>query len=165
MKISLIAAMSENRVIGRDNKLPWHLAEDWKNFHKVTKGAPFIMGRKSYESEDMLYSDVLNIVMTRQEDYKVREKFMVAKDFDQALQLLQPAEEIFVLGGAGIFELALPKASRLYLTIIPKKIEGDTYFPEVNWSNWEMTASRWVNKDESNDYGFYINEYKKTINS
>ena len=109
MIISLIAAISENRVIGVQNRLPWHLPADLVNFKKITKDRKFIMGRKSYEAADKLCSDAGNVVITRQKNYKVAKGDSTASSLQQAIEKLKGENEVFVLGGAEIFAQAMER--------------------------------------------------------
>lgn len=160
-KIAAIAAMSENRVIGQDNKLPWTLPEDWANFHRVTKGKAFIMGRKSYESEDALISSYKNVILSRQKGLSLVEHCQLAESPAEALALLQDEEEVFILGGSSIFEQMMPSCNQLYLTIVHHTFVGDAYFPEVDWSQWKLTKSVYHPIDEQHAYAFSLNEYAR----
>jgi dihydrofolate reductase len=133
-RLSLIAAVSKNGVIGRDQALPWHLPEDLKRFKEITYGAPVIMGRKTYQSIGRLLPGRKNIIITRQRDWIVPQA-QVVPDLDTAIATAageggQQTDEIFVLGGGEIYRLALPRADRIYITEIDLTIEGDTTFPE-----------------------------------
>ncbi|MEM1322374.1 MAG: dihydrofolate reductase [Bacteroidota bacterium] len=160
-KISFIAALSENRVLGADNQLIWHLPADWENFKRVTQGGAFIMGRKSYVSKDMLYSDHLNVVLSRSPQKELPEGFVAASTTEQALALLKDEPEVFVLGGGEIFRQLLPMANYMYLTIVHHHFEGDAFFPEIRWADWELVKSRRVEVDEQHAYAFSLNEYAR----
>lgn len=159
-RIAAIAAMSENRVIGKDNKLLWSLPDDWKNFRRVTEGKPFIMGRKSYEAEDALISDYRNVIITRRERMELPEHTLLASSPEKALELLREEEEVFVLGGATIFEQMMPSVNYLYLTIVHHVFQGDAYFPEVDWERWLLVKSDYHKIDDNHDYAFSLNEYE-----
>ncbi len=132
MKISLIAAMSQNRVIGNNGRLPWsHLPLDWDNFFRVTKGCRMIMGRKSYDTPDRLGSDVGNFVITRQADFAMDEGFERVGSVDEALDKTKNDAEVFVIGGEQIFRQVLPLAQTIHLTIVHDDFEGDAFFPEI----------------------------------
>lgn len=133
--LSLIAAMARNRAIGRDNRLPWHLPDDLKRFRRLTMGAPVIMGRKTYDSIGRPLPGRRNIVVTRQPD-AAWSGCTVAHSLDEAIALARDAEEQFVMGGAELYRLALPRADRLYLTLIDADCAGDAYFPEIDMSAW-----------------------------
>ncbi len=160
-KIALIAAISENRVLGKDNKLVWELPGDWENFKKVTANKAFIMGRKSYESVDMLYSDRLNVVLSRRATLDLPEQYVQAKSLQAGIDLLSAEEEIFILGGALVFAESLPLANYLYLTIVHHEFEGDAFFPEVDWTQWEEVQSVYHPKDERHAYAFSLQEYQR----
>ncbi len=132
MSLSIIVAMTDDRVIGRDNTLPWHISEDLKRFKAITMGHPIIMGRKTYESIGKPLPGRHNIVISR-DDARHYTGATVVKSLEDALDEFSATDtELFVIGGAQIFELALPLADQLYLTLIHAKIDGDTYFPEFD---------------------------------
>ncbi len=130
MIISIIAAMAENRVIGRDNKMPWILPSDRKRFHEMTRGYPVIMGRKTFESIGRPLSRRTNIVLTRQKEYRA-EGAVIVHDMEAAVAACGNAEEGFICGGAEVFRETMSIVERIYLTIIHSKIEGDAYFPPI----------------------------------
>lgn len=133
MMISLIVAMSENRVIGVNNQLPWHIPEDLKHFKRVTSSHPMIMGRKTFDSIGKPLPNRTNIVITRNAEFHVP-GVVRAESLDKAIQIATQspgAEEIFVIGGGEIFKQSLEIARRIYLTTVHTKIAGDVYFPEI----------------------------------
>lgn len=158
-KIAAIAAMSENRAIGKDNKLLWKLPDDWANFRQVTAGKAFIMGRKSFQAQDALVSDYRNVVITTQEALQVPENTQIANSPEEALALLRQEDEVFVLGGSTIFQQMMPQLTYLYLTIVHATLEGDAYFPEVNWDHWQLVSSVYHPADKDHAYAFSLNEY------
>lgn len=140
MIISMIAAVSENMVIGRNNDLPWHLPDDMKYFMQTTKGHCVIMGRKNYESIPEKFRPLpnrVNIVVTRQKDF-IAPGCMVVGSLEEAIDKGRERsnEEIFLIGGAEIYKSGLAIANRLYLTEIKATIEGDVYFPSFNKTLW-----------------------------
>ena len=141
MRISLIVALTENRVIGLDGAMPWHLSEDLKYFKRVTMGAPIIMGRKTFDSIGRALPGRANIIITRDTNYSV-EGVDVAHDLESAIDTAssvaesQGKDEIFVIGGAQIYALALAQADRLYLTEIHQTCAGDAFFPEIQACDW-----------------------------
>jgi len=140
MKISLIAALADNRVIGKDGKMPWHLPEDLKHFKATTMGKPMIMGRKTWESfggKPLPGRD--HIVITRNPSYEA-EGATVVPSLDEALSLVEDKEEIMIIGGGEIYTQALPLADRLYLTEIHITPGGDTEFPSFDRSAWQETS-------------------------
>lgn len=140
--VVMIAAMSRNRVIGVGNRLPWYLPEDLKRFKSVTLAKPLVMGRKTFESIGRPLPGRLNIVITRDEDYR-REGIRVCHSLDEALQLadhqalIDGASEIVVMGGGEIYAQALPLATTLNLTEVDVEIEGDAFFPDFARDEWE----------------------------
>lgn len=162
--ISFIWAMDENRVIGRDNKLPWHLPEDLKFFKRVTMGHPIVMGRKTYESIGRPLPGRENIIITRNLDYTC-DPCTVLHSIDELLAYSDknPNEEYFIIGGAEIFREAFPKVDRLYITLIHDKFEGDTFFPTFNMEEWELFSSEKGLKDEKNPYDYEFLIYHKHL--
>lgn len=134
--LSLIAAVADNGVIGIDNRLPWHLPADLAHFKRLTMGKPIIMGRKTWESLPGLLPHRTHVIVTRNPDYSAEGGFVV-HSLEEALQQFGDVEELMVVGGANLYAQALPLASRLYLTEIHAKPEGDTRFPVFDRSEWE----------------------------
>ncbi|MEW9049933.1 MAG: dihydrofolate reductase [Neobacillus sp.] len=159
--ISFIVAMDENRVIGENNQLPWHLPEDLKFFKKVTMGHPIAMGRKTHESIGRILPGRENIVITRQMDYHVPgcTVFYHLEDFLKFCQ--KSDEEVFVIGGAEIFKETFQFAERLYLTAILEEFSGDTYFPHFDLTQWELTSREKGIKDEKNPYDYEFRVYNR----
>lgn len=147
--ISFIAAMDENRVIGKNNGMPWHLPADLKHFKKVTNGHPIIMGRKTYESIGRPLPGRTNIILTRDREYKA-EGCKVIHSVSELDAYHKDAAEVFVIGGAAIFEQTFPLADRMYLTIIHETFSGDTYFPEWDEKEWVVTSEEKGTVDEKN---------------
>lgn len=142
MKIAQVVAMSRNRVIGRDNALPWHAPEDLKRFKRLTTGRPVIMGRKTYASIGRPLPNRLNIVITRDRDFHA-EGVVNAYTVEEALRLASESmlgDTAMVIGGAQIFELTLPMTQTIHLTEIDLDIEGDTFFPPLDPAQWREVA-------------------------
>ena len=151
MIISIIVAMSKNRVIGKDNNMPWHLSEDLKNFKKITTGKTIIMGRKTYESIGKPLPNRKNIVLSSKlED----ENIVVVKNIDEALSLSKKDSEVFIIGGEDIYNQTVHMATKLYLTTIDNNIDGDKYFPEIDLLNWRMVDSFKCKKNKFNSHNF-----------
>ncbi len=166
MKISLIAALAENRVIGRDNMLPWRLPNDLQYFKAVTLGKPVIMGRKTWESLGRPLPGRTNIVITRRPGYAPAGA-RVVWSFDDALELaaqvarLDGVDECLVIGGAEIYALALPRCDRLYLTEVHATVEGDAFFPAFKHAQWrEARRERFV-ASAANPYDYSFVVYEK----
>lgn len=137
--ISLLVAYDLNQVIGIDNKMPWHIPEELKYFKKVTMGKSMVMGRKTFESIGRPLPGRLNIIVTRNEDYKA-EGAEVFHDLQKAIERGEAySDEVVIIGGAEIFKLTMDIADRLYITIIRKEYEGDTFFPEID-SSWKLVS-------------------------
>ncbi|WP_435234669.1 type 3 dihydrofolate reductase [Psychromonas sp. PT13] len=153
MKISMIVAMAENRVIGLDNKMPWHLPGDLKFFKRVTLGKPVIMGRKTYQSIGRPLPGRMNIVLTRDNDLHI-EGVTCVQTVEQALALVADVEEVMVIGGATIYQQFLSKATRLYLTFIDLNVDGDTLFPDyqaiADWNEIDREAHTADDKNAHN---------------
>ena len=135
MKVSLVAAVASNNVIGRDNKLPWHIPADLKNFRRITLGKPILMGRKTFESLASPLPGRQNIVVSRNYAYNPK-GCSVYHSVDQVLQAFNNCEEMMVIGGATFYKQLLPIADRLYLTLVHRNFEGDTFFPPYNQNQW-----------------------------
>ncbi|MBS4190920.1 dihydrofolate reductase [Bacillus sp. FJAT-49705] len=159
--ISLIWAMDENRVIGRINELPWHIPEDLKFFKRTTMGQPIAMGRKTWDSLRRPLPGRENIVVTRNPAF-LSEGCTVLNSIEELIKFSnQREDEIFVIGGAEIFKLVLPFTDRLYLTRIYHQFEGDTYFPEINFLDWELISKEKGLKDEKNPFDYEFEIYKR----
>jgi len=157
MIISIIAAIGNNRVIGNKNKLPWDLPADMEHFRKFTKGKPIIMGALTYLSIGKALPKRYNIVLTRDPNFKAL-GCKLAYSLDEAILLAEDSPlgkksgEIMICGGASIYKQYLPKAHRMYLTLIEGDFEGDAFFPEVDMKEWEE-KERIVNEpDKKNPY-------------
>ena len=153
MRISLIAAMAENRVIGRDNQLPWRLSADLKHFRKITTGKPIIMGRNTHESIGKPLPDRLNIIITRDQQYQA-DGCVVVHSIDAALEAAGEVEEVMIMGGAQLYEQMIERADRLYLTLVHAEIEGDVYFPDIDWEHWHEISAENFKSDDKNEYDY-----------
>jgi dihydrofolate reductase len=160
MKIALIVAMARNRVIGKDNTMPWHLPEDLRYFKRVTLDKPVVMGRNTFESIGKPLVQRPNIVVTRNGSYKV-DGATVVHSLDAALLLGQTLlqgkgddAELMVIGGAQIYEQALPLAQRLYLTEVQAEPEGDAFFPAFAREEWREVARESHAACERNPYAY-----------
>lgn len=159
--ISFIVAMDENRAIGKDNQLPWHLPEDLKFFKRVTMGHPIAMGRKTHESIGRILPGRENIIITRQSGYQCEgcTVFYSAEEFVNYCR--NQDGEIFVIGGAEIFKETFQYVDRLYITMIHEEFEGDTFFPEFDETEWQLTSSEKGIKDEKNPYDYEFRIYQR----
>lgn len=161
--ISLIAAMTDECVIGINNSLPWKLPNDMKWFRETTMGKPIVMGRKTFESFGAKpLPGRSNIIITRDQNYSA-EDCIVTHTIDEALQAAGDVEEIMIIGGASFYEQMLPQAQRMYLTRVHTKVEGDAWFPGFDLSQWQEVKRIDCDADERNPYAhsFVILEYRK----
>jgi len=153
MTVSLICAASQNGVIGRDNRLPWHLPADLAHFKRLTTGHPILMGRKTYQSIGKPLPRRTNIVITRQTDFQA-EGCLVANSPEQALGLCANDEEVFIIGGAEIYRQALPVANKIYLTRLWHDFEGDTFLFKIDPSAWQEIYREDFMPDQKNQYPY-----------
>ncbi len=153
MRVSLIAAMAENRVIGRDNELPWKLSADLQHFKKITMGKPVVMGRKTWESIGRPLPGRSNIVVTRDSDYKA-EGCVVVHSIEQALQAAAGSEEVMIIGGAELYRQALERAQRLYLTLVKAEVSGNVLFPPIDAGHWREIDCESYSADADNEYDY-----------
>jgi dihydrofolate reductase len=164
MKISLIVAMSKNRVIGRDNKMPWHLSADLKRFRAITMNAPILMGRKTFESIGKPLIGRTNMILSKNPNYQP-DGCHIFNSLEAALNAAKNfGEELFIIGGAALYEMALPLAQRLYLTDIDAQFEGDTFFPEIDFNEWNEMACERVSDDEKVDFIYRFLTLEKKCN-
>lgn len=168
MKVSMIAAMSSNRVIGKENSLPWHLPNDLRFFKESTMGKPIIMGRKTFESIGRPLPGRENFVITQNTNWH-RDGVWVAYELDTALEMAANAaedsdsDEIMVIGGQQIYTQALPLANRLYLTRVDATIEGDAFFPEFDETQWSLVSEERHEACEENPYDYLFQIFDKKL--
>ena len=162
MKISLIAAVAQNHVIGHKNELPWHLPDDSAYFKRKTSHHPIIMGRKSFESLGKPLPNRTNIVITRNADFKAA-GVTIVHTLDNGINAARSVnqEEIYVIGGAEVYTMALPIATTLYMTEIHRAYEGDAYFPDFDKSEWDEVSRVPHSADERHEVGFDFVEYER----
>ncbi|MCF7371951.1 type 3 dihydrofolate reductase [Vibrio sp. J2-3(2022)] len=159
MIISMIAAMADNRIIGKDNQMPWHLPADFAWFKRCTMGKPVVMGRKTYESIGRPLPGRLNIVISRDETLKI-EGVTTVTSIEQALDVTGDVEEVMIIGGGAIYAACLPMANKLYVTHIEAAIDGDTQFPD--WGDqFKETYSETYQADEKNAYNMRFTVLEK----
>ena len=152
--------MAENRVIGRDNALPWRLPSDMKHFKELTIGHTVIMGRKTYDSMGQPLVERRNVVISRDPDLAY-DGAEVVSSLDDALGLAAGEQEVFVAGGAEIYRLALPRADRLYLTVVHTTVEGDTHFPQFDTEEWQLAEDVRHESDERHQCAFSFRLYHR----
>jgi dihydrofolate reductase len=160
MNISIIAAMGKKRELGFGGKLPWHLSDDLKRFKALTYRHAVVMGRKTYESIGKPLPERKNIIVTRDPAY-VAAGCAVSHSIEEAFKAAEGDSEIFVIGGAEIYKLALPYANKMYLTFVEAELEADVYFPEFNPTEWSVVKEEPHEADEKHPYRFTFREYKR----
>tara|TARA_B110000444_G_scaffold91442_1_gene86387 strand:+ start:725 stop:1627 length:903 start_codon:yes stop_codon:yes gene_type:complete len=158
--VTLIAAASENNIIGKDNKLIWRLRSSLKHFKELTKGHFVIMGRKTFESMPKALPNRTNVIITRKTDYKA-ENAIVVNSLEKALKVAESDNQPFIIGGGEIYKLSMEIADRIELTRVHTSIEGDTSFPEINLEKWQEVKNEKRLKDEKNEYDFSFLRYDK----
>jgi len=159
MLLSMIVAAAENGVIGKDGKMPWRLPAESAYFRQTTLGHPVITGRKNYEAMGRPLPDRLNVVITSQSDYKVPNEVEVVHSLEEALSLPQVkgAKEAFVIGGQQIYEAAMPRTDKLYVTIVHALIDGDTFF-SYDQAKWKVIWSENHPADPESKYAFTLQQ-------
>ena len=161
--VSLMVAVGENNVIGRNNQLPWHLPADLKFFKNTTWGFPIVMGRKTFESIGKSLPGRTNIVLTKNTAWGF-ENVSVVHSIADAVAIAQGlnVKEIFVIGGAEVFKTVLPLASRIYRTRIHHSFEGDVFFPEISEAEWNLVKSHRHEPDEKNNFAYTFQTWERT---
>ena len=160
MKVSLIVAIDKNRVIGKNNDLPWSIPNDWEYVMETIKSYPLIMGRKTLESLGGPLLGRRNLVLTRDKNINFKHCEMV-HSIESALELCENEEEVFIFGGEYIYKMALPYVDKMYITKIHHEFNGDTFFPEVNFDEWEETFVEKGLKNDENPYDYYFHVYER----
>jgi dihydrofolate reductase len=164
MKISLIVAMSSNRAIGLDGQMPWHLSADLKRFKQITMGHPIIMGRLTFEAIGRPLPGRTNIIVSRNPSYQ-QESCVVVDSIDAAINYgCRLADEVFVIGGATLYEATLPLADSLYITQINQDFEGDTFFPDFDTNDWTEVEREDVVDDANVSFTYSFFRLKKILN-
>jgi len=160
--ISLIVAAAENNAIGKNNQLLWHLPNDMKFFKNTTWGMPVIMGRKTFEALGKALPGRINIVITRQTDWKA-DNITAASDLENALSKAEATNglECFIIGGGEIYQQAMGKANKLYLTRVHANLDGDTFFPSIDETLWNKTNELSFPADEKHAYAYTFETWEK----
>ncbi len=162
MTLSIIVAMAENRAIGRNGDLIWHNSRDLKQFKKITTGHSVIMGYKTYLSlpNHKALPNRRNIILSSRLD-EAPEGFELADSINAALDMVKDEEEVFIMGGGSIYEQFLPKADRLYLTRLDKEFEADTFFPYINFEEWNLVDLEVIDDDPQVDYSYRFEVWER----
>ena len=160
MKITIVAAIASNNVIGQKNSLPWNIPEDLKRFKQLTSGHTILMGRKTFDSIGRPLPNRTNIVMTKDTNYR-KEGIEIVFDEREALNLIKDLnQEVFIIGGSKIYELFEPWTTSLMITRVLKDFEGDAFFPDINWNNWQIESKEEF-LDEKSGISCKLEEYLK----
>ena len=158
--LSIIVAVAENNVIGKDNKLIWHLPADLKRFKEITTGHTIIMGRKTFESLGRVLPNRKHVILCNDMEMNVEdENVEVLEDISMLDKYIQDTEEHFIIGGATIYKLLMPTANKIYLTLIHEKFDGDVYFPEISDDEWKIVDRTAGITDEKNPYNYEFITY------
>ncbi|MBU5466638.1 dihydrofolate reductase [Virgibacillus sp. MSJ-26] len=162
--ISLLVAMDQNRVIGLNNDMPWHLPKDLKFFKQKTVGHTIVMGRKTFNSIGRVLPNRKHVILTRNKNVTFPEGVEVIYDISgiKDLDNNHPNDELFVIGGGKVFEQVLPIADRMYVTLIDETFEGDVYFPNFSEEEWTLTSKVAGEKDEKNPYDYFFLQYDRS---
>ena len=163
--LSIIVAKAKNNVIGKDNKLIWHLSEDLKRFKKLTTGHTIIMGRKTFESIGRILPNRKHVILCNDKQLNIDdENVEIIDDINLLEKYEKSEEENFVIGGATIYKLLMPKAKKMYITQIDKDFEGDVFFPEIDLKEWNIQNIEKGPKDNENDFEYkYITYIKNEL--
>ncbi len=156
----MIAAAAENKALGKDNQLVWHLPNDFKRFKELTTGHHIIMGRKTFESFPKPLPNRTHVIITRQKDYQA-EDCIVVDSIEKAIENCPKDEDSFIIGGGEIYKLAMPFSDKIELTVVHHNFEADAFFPEIKEEDWELTNSDFQSKDEKHQYDYSFNTYIK----
>lgn len=156
--ITMIAAIAENNALGKNNDLLWHLPDDFKRFKQITSGHYIIMGRKTFETFPKPLPNRTHVVISRQKDYNP-EGCIVVDSIEKAIEITPKNEEVFIIGGGEIYNLALPFADKLDLTRVHGNFEADAFFPEFDLKNWELIFEEYHPKDEKHKTDFTFQTY------
>ena len=154
----LIAATSQNNALGKDNKIIWHLPDDFKRFKELTSGHHIIMGRKTFESFPKPLPNRTHVLITRQKNYNP-EGCIVVNSIEDAFEICPKNEDVFLIGGAEIYKLGLPFTDKIELTFINETFEADAFFPEIDFSEWKLTNEEFHPKDEKHGHDFSFQTY------
>ena len=160
--LSIIVAKAKNNIIGKDNKIIWHLPEDLKHFKNITTGHTIIMGRKTFESLGRVLPNRKHIIFSNNPSFNVNdENVKVVHSLLEIQDLIEGKEEAFVIGGAMIYNFLMPYVKKMYVTEIDKEFEGDTFFPKIDDNMWKETSREKGIKDDKNNLDYYFVTYER----
>lgn len=158
--ITLIAAAAENNALGKDNQLVWHLPDDFKRFKQITSGHYIIMGRKTFESFPKPLPNRTHVIITRQKNYKV-DGCIVVNSIEDAIKVCPIDEEVFIIGGADIYNQSIDFADKIELTRVHANFEADAFFPDINLNNWKLIFEEKHVQDEKHNFDFTFQTFVK----
>lgn len=158
--ITLIAAAAENNALGKDNQLVWHLPDDFKRFKQITSGHYIIMGRKTFESFPKPLPNRTHVIITRQKDYAF-EGCIVVNSIEDAIKVCPKEEEVFIIGGADIYNQSIDFADKIELTRVHANFEADAFFPEINLNDWKLIFEEKHAQDEKHNFDFTFQTFVK----
>lgn len=158
--IIIIAAVSENNALGKDNDLVWHLPDDFKRFKQLTSGHYIVMGRKTFESFPKPLPNRTHVIVTRQKNYSP-EGCLIANTLHEALQLCPKNEDTYIIGGGEIYKQSMTIADVLEITRVHHTFKADTFFPEIDTSIWKLTTEEFHTKDDKHNYSFTYQTYSR----
>lgn len=160
--LSIIVAKAKNNIIGKDNKIIWHLPEDLKHFKNITTGHTIIMGRKTFESLGRVLPNRKHIIFSNNPSFNVNEQNVkVVHSLLEIQDLIEGKEEAFVIGGAMIYNFLMPYVKKMYVTEIDKEFEGDTFFPKIDDNMWKEISREKGIKDDKNNLDYYFVTYER----
>lgn len=160
--LSIVVAKAKNNIIGKDNKLVWHLPADLKHFKELTTGHKIIMGRKTFESLGRVLPNRKHIIFSQNPDFKVKdENVEVVHSLLQIQELIEGEEEAFVIGGAMIYNFLMPYVKKMYVTQIDQEFDGDAFFPVISENTWKEISKEKGIKDEENNYDYEFITYER----
>jgi Dihydrofolate reductase len=161
-EISIIAAVADNYAIGKANNLPWHLPADLKHFRQLTTGHAVVMGKRTFESlSNGPLPDRKNIVLTSVMSEGINKGYFEADSLEDAVYLCEHEEKVFIIGGATVYKQSIAKVQTMYITWVHKDFSADTYFPEINFDEWEEVSREDHDADEKNQYSYTFSEYRR----
>ena len=158
--ITLIAAAAENNALGKDNQLVWHLPDDFKRFKQITSGHYIIMGRKTFESFPKPLPNRTHVIITRQKNYKV-DGCIVVNSIEDAIKACPKEEDVFIIGGADIYNQSIDFADKIELTRVHANFEADAFFPDINLNNWKLIFEEKHVQDEKHNFDFTFQTFVK----
>lgn len=158
--ITMVAATAENNALGKNNDLLWHLPDDFKRFKQITSGHYIIMGRKTFESFPKPLPNRTHVIITRQKNYNP-EGCIIVDSIEKAIEVCPKDQDVFIIGGGEIYNLAMDFADTIELTRVHENFEADTFFPEIDLKQWKLTSEEYHPKDEKHKFDFTYQTFIK----